>query len=231
MSFRDQYVTGVVLTTKPYREKDRMIWLYTKEKGKILVFVRGGMKISSKLAPMISEPFALTKLKIVKGRLYFHLIGGEIIKTFENIEKDYKRLLRLSGVFEKIEKILPRDEENEKVFLLIKKFLTIINKSYRINAFSAFLLKLLSLSGFMPELQYCLVCKKKIDKGYFDLEKGGVVCQNHKGKRAFKISKNVLNLLKDFLLKDFDYLLSKEFDNNDSLKAKQIIESFYDWQF
>ncbi len=230
MASRDEYVKGVVLYSRPYKEKDRMIWFYSKNKGKILLFVRGGMKIDSKLAPMVSEPFALLNLKVVKGRAYFHLIGGEILEVFENIEKDYKRLLRLSGLFEKIERILPRGEENQKIFFLIKKFLNTINKSYRINIFSSFLLKLLSFSGFMPELKHCLVCKKDLDQGYFDLKKGGLVCKKHKSKKSFKVSKKTLKLLQDFLLKDFDYLLSKKFDKNASLKAKQIIESFYSWQ-
>jgi len=230
MVSRDEYLKGMVLTSWSFRENDRMLWFYSQEKGKVLLFVKSGKKINSKLAPMISEPFALLNLKVVKGKAYFHLIGGEILEVFENIEKDYKRLLRLNETFEKITNILPRHEKNKKILSLIKSFLKAVDQKYDINLFNSFILKVLSFSGFMPQLNYCLVCNKNLEKGYFDIKKGGLVCKEHKSDKSFKISVKSLNLMKNLLLKDFQFLISKEFDKNASFRVSQIIERFYNWQ-
>jgi len=230
MSSRDEYVKGAVLESRPYREKDRMISFYSQTKGKIIIFIRGGMRFSSKLAPMVSEPFALLNLKVVRGRHYYHLIGGEIIKSFKNIEKDYRRLLRLTETFQNINKVLPRGEKNDNVYLLIKEFLNIINYKYSILIFISFIIKLLCFLGFMPELNKCLICKKSLSQGYFDIENGGLVCKKHKTAKSFKLSNDLLSLLQNLIFKSFKQLLLKDYSKKDILRAKHIIESFYSWQ-
>ncbi len=75
---RTQHLLGVILAKENWRENDQVISFYSQESGKLEVFVRGARKINSKLAPLISEPFALLDLVVVPGKNHTHLIGGEV---------------------------------------------------------------------------------------------------------------------------------------------------------
>ncbi|MFH1504753.1 MAG: DNA repair protein RecO C-terminal domain-containing protein [Candidatus Omnitrophota bacterium] len=65
--------------------------------------------------------------------------------------------------------------------------------------FIFFLIKFLTLSGFKPELQNCVRCKKAInsEQGLFSISKGGLICRNcsAKNKDTRKISGQALQSL------------------------------------
>ena len=44
-------IEGIVLKNKAYKENDMLVWIYTKDYGKIALIARGAKKLKSKNAP------------------------------------------------------------------------------------------------------------------------------------------------------------------------------------
>ncbi len=229
---------GIVLDKENCRENDQIIFFYTQEAGKIEILIRGGRKVNSKLAPIVAEPFALIRLVIVPGRNNFHLIGGEVEESFKDILQNEKKIIQINALFKKINKLV-KTQSDSKIFPLILKFLERINEqpAEKIGIIiSAFLIKFLTFLGYRPEIRRCLICSKiPLEKEIvFNPIKGGIVCLKHglepnDETGGIKINQGVLNILQKLLYRDFDYLISQDFDQKDLLAAGKTIKRFFNW--
>ncbi len=233
------YLSGVVLQIKNFQESDKLISFYSREYGKIEVLVRGCRKIKSKLAPIVSEPFALLNLKVVKGKSHYHLIGGEVKERFRDILGSYEKISQINILFLRINNLLKLKKPDSKILFLINKFLRKVSQSpqKKIQIISsAFLIKFLSFLGYRPEIKHCLVCQEK-PRGkelFFDLDKGGIVCLKHNSaedqkQEKIKISQGVLQILQKLLYKDFDFLQKENFIAVDLEIVQKVIGEFYRW--
>ncbi len=232
---RTQHLSGIVLARENWRENDRIISFYSQESGKIKILVRGGRKINSKLAPVISEPFVLLKLVVVPGKNFAHLIGGEVKEHFKKVLENKERISQINALLKQVNELIRPQKPDLKIFSLINKFIKKVGqlskeKTQIIN--NAFLIKLLAFLGYRPEIKRCVICQKAdIKHGYFDFEKGGMVCRGHESnsEHAAEISGSVLKILQKLLYKDFDFLTKQKFNHKDLQTAEKVIDRFYQW--
>jgi DNA repair protein RecO (recombination protein O) len=221
-----------------YREFDRIIISYTYELGKIEILVRGARKSTSKLVFFTSNFFGLFLLYLERGRNFYHLIGGKILKQFKGINSNYKKIFLLRETIKKLNEIIKFEKPEPKIFELLLKTLEKIdsNNLYKTEIFiSAFLIKFLALSGHKPELKRCLFCQREIKEGkvFFDFSKGGIICLNCEKKDVTgeKINFSILKILQNLLYQDYETIEKKFFNSIDFIKAKNIIDNFIKWQF
>ena len=236
---RTLHLLGVVLAKENWRENDRIISFYSQESGKVEILVRGARKINSKLAPVLSEPFALLRLVVVPGKNFAHLIGGEVKEHFKKILKDKEKVIRVNTLFKQVNKLVKPQKSDSKIFSLIVKFLEKIcqlprEKIQIVN--NAFLIKFLAFLGYRPEIKHCLVCRQIPQKKEltFNLDKGGIVCSRHnlednQNNQIIKINQKVLEVLQKLLYKDFDSLIKQNFVQKDFLTAQKVIKKFFNW--
>ena len=235
---RTRHLLGIVLAKENWRENDQIISFYSQESGKVEILVRGARKINSKLAPLVSEPFALLDLVIVSGKNHAHLIGGEVKEHFKEIGKEERKIIQTNALLKRINQLI-KTQPDKKIFSLILKFLRKINqlplnKIQIVN--NAFLIKFLAFLGYCPEVKTCLFCHQTPQEKelFFNLDKGGIVCLKHdlednQNNQSLKINQNVLETLQKLLYKDFDSLIKQEFIQKDLQTAGQIIKKFFDW--
>lgn len=230
-------LTGIVLQREDFKQDDKLISFYSQEEGKVEILVRGARKIKSKLAPVISEPFALIKLKIVIAKDYYHLIGVDVQEHFKNIGLSYKKIIQTQYLLGRINAVLKTKKPDRKILLLLIAFLRNVNclSETKVQVmFPGFLIKFLSFLGYRPEIKQCVVCHKLQQHKqtiYFDFKKGGIICQNHISDKenTIKISFKVFQVLQNLLYKDFAFLSKQGFSKKDLQTSQKIIEKFLDW--
>lgn len=186
--------SALVLNRQPYREKDSLVTVYTKDYGKLRLVARGTKKLGSKLAGHI-EPLTLAEMMIIKGR-GFDYIGSAITRdAFSGIRADLNRLYYAGKAISLFNRVVRDNEADEGLFFLLKQWLEMIdsfsagskNKSEARSdlgkdegefLFVFFAFKLLAELGYKPEMHKCLSCGRQIESGknYFNLTDGGVVC-------------------------------------------------------
>lgn len=239
-----EYITGIVLARKNQGDFDTIISVYSKEHGKVEVKIRSARKIISKLAPLVAEPFVLVKLKVVKGKQYYHLIGGEVQERFENIYKDYIKMNSIANVFSSINEVVKFRRPDLKIFSLLIAFLQKANKAQQQEMtilIPAFLIKLLAFLGYRPQIRECTICQTPLPLPgapldlaclYFDFDLGGIVCKKHKydseGRTELFVS--TLIILQNLLYKKFDNILRQKYSKKNIQSAEKIINQFYQWQ-
>lgn len=250
---------AIILDKKPFREYDAIVSVFCLDKGRLDLVARGAKKSSSKLAGHI-EPITLSNIMIARGRRYDYLAAAINENSFINIKNDFDKINTAGRAINIFKKLIKENEKDENLFYLLCDFLNILNSSKppptlklrgasktpayaeategRQNLklfFPFFTLKLLTQSGYRPELHDCVICKKKIvpNNNKFDLFKGGAVCGGcgRGGKNTVIISDNCIKALRIVINSDFEKLIKLKIDNKLEKEVEKIINAFYKYNF
>ncbi|RLC38643.1 DNA repair protein RecO [Candidatus Falkowbacteria bacterium] len=222
-------IKGIILDREPFRECDSRVCVYSLENGRQDLIARGTKKIISKLSGHI-EPFSCVNIMGIRGKRLNYLGSALEEDSYKQIKKNLDKIY-YAGTGLRIFKDLIKEGVAEKeIFYLLKNYLNILNKEElgktQLELFlHFFILKLLCLLGYRPELFYCVKCKKKALPGgnYFSFSGGGLVCNTcQKNKNSLTLSDNSVKLLRLVLKEDLKKLCNLKIDDK---LAKEIIKT------
>ncbi len=169
---------GIVLRTHKLGESDRIITILTNHYGKIGAVAKGVRKTKSKFGSRL-EPFTHVDLVLYKGRNLDIVTQAEIINAFSGIRDNFDRITYGSAMLDLVNKVSVEGERDIALYNLLLKSLDVLSrakKNFRLLLI-AFDIKLMAISGFMPKLGHCALCKKKPGaKLHFSFEWGGIIC-------------------------------------------------------
>jgi DNA repair protein RecO (recombination protein O) len=184
---------AIVLSRRDFREYDQIITVYTKEQGKLELLARGVKKIVSKNTAHL-EPFSYGMIESVPGKEILHLTTAQPLHTFPFIRSNLEFSLGAQIIVKIVDTIVQVGERDQRIFSLIKKWLFYVETIAVFNYFliDGFVMSLLSLLGFSPIIDKCVVCEKKFStmikeelnasdnkkRGGLYFAGGGLVCPN-----------------------------------------------------
>lgn len=200
---------GMVLVSTPFRERDRLYTLLTRNHGKVRVMGRGAQKQEAKLAPFL-EPFGTLHLEWIEGRRSTTIIAAERIERFTRLESDWAIRNLASVTSHALHQHLRDYDEHSEIYALHHDWLTELNEdpvdSYTRKLFmlGGFFLKFLNQMGYQSELHTCISCSTDIVPLAYRWHggKGGLVCSDcvRKDERewhsATYLHEDVLRLLR-----------------------------------
>lgn len=210
---------AVILKRDDWRESDSRVVLYTKNFGKIILIARGIKKTKSKLAGHI-EPFNLVDILILKGKSIDYLGSAVSRCSYFNLKNDLNALYFSGQALSLFNSLVKEALPEEELFYFLTTWLELINeksldtltKEEGEQLYNYFVIRLMTLLGYKPELFYCTLCQKKIKEAdnYLNLRLGGVMdetCLKEQGAKYLpqeivKISNNAIKVLRLFSQKD-----------------------------
>lgn len=150
--------TGIVLANDDFKEKDRLLMIYTKEFGKIRAISRGSRKIDSKLAPHL-EVLSYSNLMLFSGRSLVTLTGASEIKNFRNLKNSAEKLFTALYLAELLNRVTLENLPDEEIFNLFLDMLEYLDQEVpqnggnfkQVEVILIFKFKLLKLLGLLPE--------------------------------------------------------------------------------
>jgi DNA repair protein RecO (recombination protein O) len=177
-SFR---IDAIVLKHHDYGEADRMLTLYTRERGKLRALAKGVRKTRSRKAGHL-EPFTRASVQLATGRNWFVVSQAEAQDTFNSLREDLETIGHASYVIELIDKFTYEEEENAPLFRLLAQTLRRLNNGDPPELVIRYYeIRLLDSLGFRPELQHCVVSGEEIkaQDQYFSASLGGAISPEH----------------------------------------------------
>jgi len=225
---------GIILSRSAFRERDSKITIYSLEKGRIELVVRGTFKVDSKLSGHI-EALNLSSIMAVRGKSFDYAGTVFCENAYAFIRKDYFKIILANRIFKLILKEIKENEVDEEIFHLLKNFLDVLNlENIIINDidfyYYVFLFKFLDKLGYSPNLDFKFSQKNKIK--YFSLESSSFV-ENPKviDKYTIGIEDKLINLL--ILVKKIDFkdLFNSNFSLRDKKEFKKVVSLFYRYNF
>jgi len=176
-SSRTYKTEAIVLRGSGFGEADRVLTLYTREKGKLRAIAKGASRPGSKLAgyaQVLSHSF----MTLARGRNLDIITQSQAVRSFPSLHSDLERLSRGLYIAELVDSFTAEGVENRGLFDLLCCCLERLDQGDGELLLHFFELKLLKFSGYFPELEACLRCRRALDKetGYFVASEGGVLC-------------------------------------------------------
>ncbi len=169
---------GIVLRTRNIGEADRIVTLFTKEKGKIEAVARGARRPRNRLVG-VTQHFSYLRALIFTGKSLDQLSQGELIKSFAPLRADLTKMAYATWWSELLDVFLPLAEVNTEVFLFALAGLVVLEKTTDPMLVSrAFELRLLRYLGYEPVLDRCVHCQETNPPFWagFAPTEGGMLC-------------------------------------------------------
>ena len=222
-------VEGLVIKEMDVGESDRLVTLFTREKGIIKAFASGAKNIKSKKGAATSLlTYSSFTILDKKGTLRIYEATPET--SFFTMGSDIE-ILSLSQYFcELALEFGENDNPNEELLRLILNSLHFLTKEKRypplIKAITE--LRIASICGYMPNLIACKNCGKFEDNVmYFTLSDGSLSCSECKpSEENIAINKTVLSALRHIVFSEFKNLYSFEIPENDADLLSFVTERY-----
>ena len=172
---------ALILRRADFGEADRLLTILTPGRGKLRVLAKGARKITSRKAGHI-ELFMLTDMFLSRGRTWDIVSQVEIVEPYRAVREDLEPTSHAYYLAELVDRFIEEHDPNQPLFELLALTLARLgNLSQAFLALRYFELHLLSLTGFQPQLYYCLACNEALEpaENYFHFADGGTLCPEH----------------------------------------------------
>lgn len=175
---------AVVLRSIRFGEADRVLHLYTLDRGRVGAIAKGVRKTKSRFGARL-EPLSHVELMLHRGSGELATITGvELVRSHRETREDAYRLgVGLVGA-EAVLRLFGEPERNDRAFEAVTRFLDLADEleprpgsrpAHDPLALS-FQLKLLWLAGYLPHLESCAECGEGSPLVGYSPRAGGAVC-------------------------------------------------------
>src|SRR5437870_7673715 len=184
---RSYKTEAVVLRSLRLGEADRVLHIYTLERGRSGAVAKGIAKTKSRFGARL-EPLSHVELLLHQGGGELQTVTGvDLIRPHSATREDpYRLAVGLVGA-EAMLRLFTEQEANPRAFGALTRFLDLLDEAPSpalarppLDSLGlSFQLKLLWLSGYLPHLSSCVECGA--DRGLvgFSARAGGAVCGVH----------------------------------------------------
>jgi DNA repair protein RecO (recombination protein O) len=199
---------AIVLRRADFGEADRLLTVFTPQRGKLKLIAKGARKPTSRKSGHV-ELFSLGQFFVAVGRELDIVTQAETIEPFLPLREELLRTTYAYYIAELTDAFTAERDENRPLFELLKDgfgwlctagdgpddlamSLALVARYYELH--------LLALVGFQPQLFVCAGCKESLEPvtNYFSAAQGSVFCQNcgHDLVGMSEISVNALKVLR-----------------------------------
>ncbi len=221
---------ALVLRVTDIGDNDRLLTLYSAEYGVISAFASGAKKLKNKYHVGTSflcySSFILENVKDT-----YRVRDASLIRCYFKIGCDIVNI-SLQQYFCDVAAFLSATGEGDKEILkLIIKSCHYINENkMNLNLLKAvFELRILSLSGYMPDLIGCNMCGNADEsKLYFDLPGGVLLCDSCKNEASNPVylGLTILAAMRHIVYSDFDKIFNFVIPDEAALRLTKISERY-----
>jgi DNA repair protein RecO (recombination protein O) len=185
MAGRSYKTEAIVLRSMRFGEADRVLHLYTLERGRVGAVAKGIRRTKSRFGGRL-EPMSHVELVLHEGRGELQTITGvQLVHPHSSARDGHYRLSVGFVGLEAVLKLFPEQEGNDRAFAALARFLDLLDEVEARDGrpaldplVLAFQLKLLWLAGYLPHLTSCAECGAEAGLVGYSPRAGGAVCGN-----------------------------------------------------
>jgi len=174
-------LAGIVLRRRDMGEADRLLTVFTRERGKITLLAKGVRRAASRKAGHL-EPFTYTDLLVAKGANLDLVTQAETIAAHRHVREDLWLSSLAYTVVELADAFTQDEDPNALLFDLLLETLARLDEGQPASlAVRYYELHMLSLAGYQPQLFRCVQCDQLLQPAvnFLSLERGGCLCPQH----------------------------------------------------
>jgi DNA repair protein RecO (recombination protein O) len=172
---------AIVLRSIRYGEADRILHIYTPERGRLSAIAKGARRARSRFGARL-EPFMRVNAQLHEGRSELLTVTGvDTVAAHAGLREHAATLDTAARACDAVTRLFETSDPHPEVFHLLANELALLSSDPvhgRPGNGLAFRLKLLLAAGFVPQLAACAVCGETEHLRGFSGAAGGVVCMS-----------------------------------------------------
>ena len=220
---------GLIIMEKSVSDSDRLVTILTRKFGVIRAFVRGAKNIKNKNFSA-TQLFCYSDFSIYKGRDKYIINESVLKESFWGLRCSIEKLSLSQYFCELILNLVGEDNNSEDILRLMLNSLYYLSKGKMSDRLikSVFEMRVLSMSGYMPNLVSCVQCGKA-NHLYFVPNSNGIMCKECYEKVnlfGFKLSESVLYALRYTVYSEFNKMFAFELKGQSEKDLSNITESY-----
>ncbi|MEE0865882.1 MAG: DNA repair protein RecO [Clostridia bacterium] len=197
--------------------------------GKISCVAKGARRPKSALLAG-TQTFCFGEYLMYKGTNTYHINSVEPIEIFYNIRTDLDKLKYAVHINKIINDVTHENQNSYKILQLVLNTLYTISETDKNLdlVISIFKMRLLSLIGFLPEVQKCTSCGENENLTSFSIKDNGFKCKicSKQDTSSISISESTKNAIKYTIMAPAKKLYSFNI-KEESLEEFKIISKIY----
>ena len=172
----NEEIKGLVIRTTDIKESDRLITIYSEEKGLISALARGARSHKSrKMAATVQ--FCYSSFVLYKHGEYYQIKEAELIDSFFGIRNTIEGLALATYIAEVLCDVATAEPDRELLRLALNSLYAISTGKYSLDKVKgAFEIRCASILGFMPDVLACSSCGEKMGDFIFRIMQGSLLC-------------------------------------------------------
>lgn len=200
--------TGIVVKTIDYKDKDKLLSIYTLENGLVTASLKGVKQAKSKLKPF-GQVFCFAEWVLVKTGEHMTVTNANMIDSFFELTKDYDKFCIACVMLDMVKYTSIYFENQSEMFVNLLKALRLLAYSDTLPkmALIKFTLNLLKLNGYEFITDVCDNCGVKLNGAcLLDITTGATKCDLCKNANCIPVSAGVVTLIRNLNGLDYDKL-------------------------
>lgn len=220
-------VKGIVLGGVDIKEKDKLVTLYTLERGKMTVSLRGVRAEKAKLKAA-KEIFCFGDFIIEEGKTNI-VTAVDVIDNFYDLTSDIEKYYEGCTILDIVSKV-SISESNPPLFIeLVKALKTLCYDSVKKNyVLIKFLLSVFKALGYQFLTDYCSSCGSLLKIRYFNFKYGELLCPACKDSNSVLLSENCYSALKIIELSDYEKLKNVNLKGRGDAEALDLLKKNFE---
>lgn len=174
---------AIVLRTHKLGEADRIITFLTRERGKVRAVAKGVRRTKSRFGARL-EPFSRVDLLLHEGKNLDIITQAESLNAYgQDLAIDYSLWTAGQTMLETADRLTSETSVSSEAqyLLLVGALRTLVSGEHDATlVLNAYLLRALSMAGYSPSLDACIVCGSAGVQPFFHVPSGGSLCFEHR---------------------------------------------------
>ena len=169
-------VKGLVIRTVDIKETDRLITIFTEERGVLTALARGARSLKSrKMSSTMQFCYGSFIIKNEGDKNWIK--EAELIESFFDIRNSIEGLALATYFAEILSDVTVAEAERELLRLSLNSLYAIGKGNHSLEKIKAvFEIRTAAILGFMPDVLSCRECEEKYGDFFFDIMGGNIEC-------------------------------------------------------
>ena len=222
-------VKAIVIGGTNIKEKDRIITLFSLERGKISASMKGVRGEKAKLKSA-KELFCFGEFIIEEGKNINVITSVDVLDNFYDLTKDIDKYYEGCAILDIINKVVV--EPNPALFIETIKALKSLcyDKLSKFYVIDKFLITIFKAMGYDFITDKCSTCGAKLGNRYLNLDIGEIVCTNDKTSMCISVTDACYSAIKIFDMTDYEKLPTIKIGGNGEAQAFSVLSQNYEWR-
>ncbi|MDR0298980.1 MAG: DNA repair protein RecO [Streptococcaceae bacterium] len=220
---------GLVLYSRAYKERDRLIKVYTEKFGKRQFFIKNA--VNSKFVASLQAFTSAELVATINDSGFSFIQDISEVKHYQRILEDFEANAYASYIVSLADIAIEDGEYDAALYAFLIQILEMMNRGKDVKVLTnIFELQLLSRFGSGLNLSECVICARQDLPMDYSFAFNGCLCQDHfdRDSHRLHIEPNIIYLANQFLNISLETLESISVKDENKKQLRKFIDILYD---